>query len=975
MKREWLADELAEQWTLSPAERGALGNKSGATRLGFAVLIKFFEFAGRFPREPREIPPAVVEYVASQAGVDPALWPHYAWEGRTIEYHRAQVRRHLGFREPTAADLADLERWLRESVLPRERQLERVRDIARERLREKRLEPPTGVQLDRLLRSAIHRHEKSFCRAVVARLSTESRSRLEELLAPTSSGATSEASGITALHYLASDPGRAGLRSIQEHVAKLDLVRAIDLPQGLFLDGSSSLMRSLRDRAAVEESYELRRHPEDLRLAMLAAFCRLRGQEIVDELVDLLIATVHRIGARAERRVEEELIEDLRRVTGKQGLLFRVAEASLAHPEGLVRDVVYPVVSEDTLRALVKEAQASGFAYRQRVQTVIRNSYRGHYRRMLPAILRALHFRSNNEAHRPVIRALELLEKYADSKAHAYPPGEDVPLEDVVPSAWFDAVVEQRETGRHVDRVAYEICALQALRDRLRCKEIWVVGAERFRNPDDDLPDDFEQRRASYYESLGLPRSAQDFTAGVRREMTAALAHLDNTLSSNPHVKILARGRISLSPLEAQPDPLNLAALKGELNARWPMTGLLDILKETDLRVAFTDQLKGPTAQERLPRSVLQARLLLCLYGLGTNTGIKRMSGGRPGSSYKDLLYVRRRFVGKAQLRAAIREVVNATFRVRQPQIWGEGTTACASDSKKFGAWDQNLMTEWHVRYSGRGVMIYWHVERRSTCIYSQLKACSSSEVAAMIEGVLQHCTEMEVEKNYVDTHGQSTVGFAFCRLLGFELLPRLKAINKQKLNRPVAGRPEDYPNLQPVLTRPIDWALIERQYDQMVKYAAALRTGTADAESILRRFTRENLQHPTYRALSELGRALKTTFLCRYLASLELRREIHEGLNVIENWNSANEFIFFGKGSEMATNRQDDREIAMLCLHLLQASLVYINTLMIQRVLAEPPWMTRMTGDDLRGLTPLVYLHVTPYGTFDLDMEQRLAL
>jgi TnpA family transposase len=144
------------------------------------------------------------------------------------------------------------------------------------------------------------------------------------------------------------------------------------------------------------------------------------------------------------------------------------------------------------------------------------------------------------------------------------------------------------------------------------------------------------------------------------------------------------------------------------------------------------------------------------------------MSAGQQDTRYKDLLYVRRRFITKEHIREAITRVVNATFRVRLPEIWGEATTACASDSKKFAAWDQNLMTEWHVRYGGRGVMIYWHVERKSACIYSQLKTCSSSEVAAMIEGVLRHCTEMEIAKNYVDSHGQSEVAFAFCRLLGF---------------------------------------------------------------------------------------------------------------------------------------------------------------------------------------------------------------
>ena len=319
--------------------------------------------------------------------------------------------------------------------------------------------------------------------------------------------------------------------------------------------------------------------------------------------------------------------------------------------------------------------------------------------------------------------------------------------------------------------------------------------------------------------------------------------------------------------------------------------------------------------------------------------------------------------------------VVNATFAARRPEIWGEGTTACASDSKKFGAWDQNLMTEWHIRYGGRGVMIYWHVDKKAACIYSQLKRCSSSEVAAMIEGVLRHCTDMFVEKNYVDSHGQSEVAFAFCHLLGFDLLPRLKAIASQKLYRPSPGNPDTHYHLQPILTRPINWDLVRQQYDEMIKYAAALRVGTAEPEAILKRFTRANVQHPTYRALAELGKAVKTIFLCRYLHEEDLRREVHEGLNVVETWNSVNGFIFYGKGGEIATNRLEDQEIAVLSLHLLQACLVYINTLMFQQVLAEPPWLDKMTHDDFRALSPLIHAHVNPNGTIELDMTKRIPL
>ena len=418
-----------------------------------------------------------------------------------------------------------------------------------------------------------------------------------------------------------------------------------------------------------------------------------------------------------------------------------------------------------------------------------------------------------------------------------------------------------------------------------------------------------------------------------------------------------------------------MVALTAALVQRWPMTNLLDILKETELRVRFTEAFRTIGTREVLSPEVLQRRLLLCLYGLGTNAGLKRMCSGGGEDSDADLQYIRRRYITKEQLRSAIAQVCNAIFRVRHPALWGEGTTACASDSKKFGAWDQNLMTEWHVRYGGPGVMIYWHVEKHSVCIYSQLKACSSSEVAAMIEGVLRHDTEMDVEKQYVNTHGQSEVGFAFCYLLGFALLPRLKNLKKQHLYRPHPGEPEEYVHLQPVLTRPINWEIIEQQYDELIKFATALRLGTADAESILRRFTKNNVQHPTYKALCELGKALKTAFLCDYLRPESLRCEIHEGLQVIENWNSANDFILYGKGGEFASNKLEDQEILMLSLHLLQVSLVYVNTLMVQQVLAAPEWQGRLTAVDRRALSPLKWQHVNPYGTFTLNMQERLPL
>jgi TnpA family transposase len=397
-------------------------------------------------------------------------------------------------------------------------------------------------------------------------------------------------------------------------------------------------------------------------------------------------------------------------------------------------------------------------------------------------------------------------------------------------------------------------------------------------------------------------------------------------------------------------------------------------VKEAMLRTGALSGMTGVGTRSDLPEHVLIERLLLIAYGYGTNSGLRTVAAGEHPHSEEDLRYTARRYFTVDAVKAASAQVANATFAARQASLWGQGTSTVASDSTHFSAFDRNVFTEWHSRYGGRGVLVYWHVEKGRMAIHSQVITCSASEVAAAIEGMMRHGTAMKAQGNYVDSHGQSEIGFGLTRLLGYQLLPRIKAINKVKLYRPGPLALDSYPQLEPAMTRAIRWDLIEQNYDMLVKYATAIRVGTASTEAILRRFTR-NASHPVYQAMLEVGRAQKTIFVCRYLRDRELQHEIESGLNVVEGWNGVNDVLFFGKSGELASNRRDQQRLAIAALHLVQACLIFVNTLMIQDTLAQPEWREVLTAEDRRGLNPLFTSHMTPYGEVKVDMATRLQL
>ncbi|MBV8595297.1 MAG: DUF4158 domain-containing protein [Candidatus Eremiobacteraeota bacterium] len=278
-------------WHLTLADRALILAKSRANRLRFAVMLLFFRDRGRFPRAAEEVGAAAIAALASDLGV-PIPQEPLAFESadRTLERQRAEIRALFGFREATVADAASLGAWLRDHAVAQSRDRDRLTAELEARCRTLRIEPPTRERIARIVRGAVRAYEDRFTATIHGKLSPEVRSRLDALLQPVSGQSDNDANGASTsgaralLNFLRGDPGRASLDSVMRELDRLQAIRAIDLPAGLFADALPHEIELYRQRVAVQPPSDLRRLPEAVRITWLAAFVYLRGRALTDSL-------------------------------------------------------------------------------------------------------------------------------------------------------------------------------------------------------------------------------------------------------------------------------------------------------------------------------------------------------------------------------------------------------------------------------------------------------------------------------------------------------------------------------------------------------------------------------------------------------------------------------------------------------------------------------------------------------------------
>ena len=352
-----------------------------------------------------------------------------------------------------------------------------------------------------------------------------------------------------------------------------------------------------------------------------------------------------------------------------------------------------------------------------------------------------------------------------------------------------------------------------------------------------------------------------------------------------------------------------------------------------------------------------------------------RRAQSAPGITVDSLQHVSRWFTDEETLKAASRRIVDYHHRLDLSSVWGDGTVS-SSDGQRFQVEESTLLAGFYPRYFGyydRAITVYTHTSDQSSVFGSQAISCSVREALYVLDGLLANDTILRPREHFTDTYGFTEQLFAICFLLGYSFMPRLKDLKDQQLYRF-----KDDPSFGSVdsLLRGgfIDELLIREQWDPMARVAVSLRDQTAPAHVILRRLA-SSPKDRLSKAITALGRLLKTTYILQYLHDDTLRERVHRQLNRGESRHQLARWLFFA--NQGAFRKGDYAEIMnkVSALSLLSNAALAWNTVQIGDLVdgleARGEAVSRET---LARVSPLVHRHIIPSGTYRFrDQRARL--
>jgi len=572
-------------------------------------------------------------------------------------------------------------------------------------------------------------------------------------------------------------------------------------------------------------------------------------------------------------------------------------------------------------------------------------------------------------------------EALSDLEGRRIVRADKVPL-SLATGAWTTRVVGPDGV---LNRPAFTFLVLERLREALRRRDVYAPVSQRWTDPRARLLDgkDWEAARDEVAASLGHDLDPHRELAELADDLDRAYRAVADRLEDNDAVRIESvdgHDRPVLTALDKLDEAPSLIALRAAVDELLPRVDLPDVLLEvaswTGFLREFTHVSEGAARAEDIGVSVCAVLVAeACNIGLEPVVQASNLSLSRARLSWVDQNYVRGETITAASAR-----FVDAQGDIPLARAWGGGDVASA-DGLRFVVPVRTLNAGPNPRYfgPGRGVTYLNFLSDQFAGFHAIVVPGTLRDSLYILDGLLEQQTSLQPHELMTDTAGYSDQVFGLFRLLGYQFSPRLADIGATRFWR--IHRAADYGPLNGLARHQINADLIATHWDDLLRVAGSLATGTVRASELLRVLQGGGRPTPLGRAVAELGRITKTLYLLAYLDDETYRRRILTQLNRTESRHSLARAVFHGQRGQLRQRYREGQEDQLGALGLVVNAIVLWNTRYQDAALNQ----LRRTGfdvrdDDVQRLSPLGHDHINLLGryqfsTTDLDSGQLRPL
>lgn len=925
--------------------------------LALMVMLKSFQRLGYFV-DIESVPAAIIAHLrkclnfSGKVSAIPSV--------RSRRYYQQAIRAYLNVKpyDRTASKLAA-------TVIARTAEvMEHPADllnVAIEELVKERYELPAFSTLDRLVGQIRSVTNNRLFQRVGASLSQLEQAYLDLLLEPNCQDS------VATLNLLKSPPKRATLSHLKELLKKFNqLISFGDARQKLSAIAPTKVKYFAAFAKSLDSS-ELREFKPNKRRTLVLCLLYQAQVKTRDHLVEMFLKRIQTIQNQAKTRLQELREQHLAQTEALLGVLSQILEVSHETPDATtLGSQVQSVLEGNGGAALLLQQCEEISAYNTHNYLPLLWRFYSRHRKSLFELVRSLDIRSTT-SEESVIEALTFVLENEHRRSKWLPATIDL---NFISDAWRRLVVTRRGDTEVLVRQHLEICLFVYLAAELKTGDACVVGSENYADFREQLLSwsECESLVEEYCQSLGIPSDSIQFVEYLQQKLTLLAREVDKICQSGDQVTINQEGEPVLKRIPALPQLEGAEQLEVAILQRLPERSLLDILCNVEHWLHWTRHF-GPISGSEAKFSQASARYILTTFGYGCNLGPNQTARHcRGGITSHMLSYTNRRHITSDNLQAAIRDIINAYNRLHLPKCWGTGQRA-AADGSKFEVYENNLLSEYHIRYGGYGGIAYHHVSDTYIALFTHFIACGVWEAVYILDGLLKNTSDIQPDTLHADTQGQSAPVFALSYLLGIKLMPRIRNWQDYTFFRP--SRSEVYDYIEPLFKGVVDWQLINTHWQDLMRVILSIKAGKLMPSTLLRKLGSYSRKNRLYQAFRCLGQALRTMFLLEYISDRSLRQEITACTNKVENYHGFLDWLFFGKDGVITENDPSEQEKRVKYLDLVASAVILQNavdiSLVVQQLSGEGFPINRQL---LATLSPYLTRHIKRYGDYVVDWK-----